>query len=85
MTNMVAGGVNAVCRAALIVIAVVMVLTPVSGLGAREGAADPGSDPRLVDGAADVALLNSKIITVASDNAIAQGVANQRQPHSGDG
>ena len=72
---MVAAEVTALRRAAFMVIAAAMALTLVSGLGAREGAADPGSDPRLVDGAADVALLNGKIITVASDNAIAQAVA----------
>ena len=75
LTTMVAAEVTALRRAAFMVIAAAMALTLVSGLGAREGAADPGSDPRLVDGAADVALLNGKIITVASDNAIAQAVA----------
>jgi predicted amidohydrolase YtcJ len=38
-------------------------------------AAYPGSDPRLTDGAADIALLDGKVITVNSDNSVAQAVA----------
>ena len=72
---MAARGGTALCRAAFIVIAAVLALTLASVLGARESTADPDSDPRLVDGAADLVLLNGKIITVTSDNAIAHAIA----------
>ena len=40
--------------------------------------ADTGTDPRLIDGAAEIVLLDGKVITVAPDNSIAQAVALKR-------
>jgi predicted amidohydrolase YtcJ len=64
----------ALCRTSLVVVTNAIVLTFLSTL-AFGAAADAGSDPRLVDGAAEIALLDGKIITVASANSITQAVA----------
>jgi predicted amidohydrolase YtcJ len=70
---MTARSIAALCRAFLVATNAI-VLTFVSPL-AFAAAADADSDPRLVDGAADVVLLNGKLITMAADNSIAQAVA----------
>src|SRR5215471_13282411 len=59
---------------AFLVVANAFVLTFLSPL-AFAAAGDADSDPRLVDGAADIVLLDGKLITMAADNSIAQAVA----------
>ena len=61
--------------ASFIVITTVMLLTVVPERRQAVAKGDVGSDPRLVDGAADLALLDGKVITVVSDNSIVQAVA----------
>jgi predicted amidohydrolase YtcJ len=68
--------VAALCRASLVVTNALL-LTFVSTLAFAAGA-DTGSDPRPVDGAADVVLLDGKVITLAQGNSIAQAVALKR-------
>jgi predicted amidohydrolase YtcJ len=68
------GRVAALSRASFIVVTNVMLLTLAFAPGLR-GVEDTGSDPRLLDGTAEIALLGGKVITVASDNSIAQAVA----------
>jgi predicted amidohydrolase YtcJ len=60
--------------ASLIVVTNAVLLTLISAAGLH-GVEDTGSDPRLLDGTAEIALLDGKVITVASDNSIAQAVA----------
>jgi predicted amidohydrolase YtcJ len=63
----------ALCRAFLVVTnAIVLAFLSPFALGTP---AEAGSDPRLVNGAADMVLLAGKIITVAQDNSIAQAAA----------
>jgi predicted amidohydrolase YtcJ len=62
----------ALCRAFLVVTNAIVFTFPSQP---ALGAADAGSYPRLVDGAADIVLLNGKLITMAPDNSIAQAVA----------
>jgi len=62
------------CRAPVLVVVNAMLLTLWSALAFGVGAA-ADSDPQLVDGAADIALLEGKVITVAEGNPIAQAVA----------
>ncbi len=62
------------CRASLVVVINAMLLTFVAALAFGAGAA-ADSDPRLIDGAAEIVLLDGKVITVAPDNSIAQAVA----------
>ena len=61
------------CHSSFVVATKAIVLTFLFTLAF--GAADAGSDPRLVDGAADIVLLGGKVITVAQDNFIAQAAA----------
>ena len=61
------------CHSSFVVATKAIVLTFLFTLAF--GAADAGSDPRLVDGAADIVLLGGKVITVAQNNFIAQAAA----------
>ncbi len=71
---MTVGSIAALCRASLVVVTNAIVLTFLA-TRAFGAAADTGSDPRLVAGAADMVLLDGKLITMAPDNTIAQAVA----------
>lgn len=62
-------------RASSIVVTTVMLLAVVPAY--KQGATAPngGSDPRFINGAADLVLLDGKVITVVSDASVAEAVA----------
>jgi len=62
-------------RASSIVVTTVMLLAVVPAY--KQGATAPngGSDPRFINGAADLVLLDGKVITVVSDTSVAEAVA----------
>jgi hypothetical protein len=61
-------------RTSSIVLTTVMLLAVVPAHKQGATARNVGSDPRLIDGAADLVLLDGKVITVVSDTSVAEAV-----------